>query len=191
MKQTNELEKIVLLDPNSLEFYDKNGKNHPPEQIEDIATQISKFGFDQPIVINEKNVILKGEGRTLASKKLKLKKVPCIRRTGLSQAEQIAIRAGDNRVAESTWNYDNLKFDFEKLKKLNFDLSFTGFKTPEIDTILSGWKTDLAKVDDIEAHTDGIFSVIKITCSPEVKDEVRTFIGDALSKSPFSGIKVG
>jgi hypothetical protein len=48
--------------------YQKNAKKHPQKQIKQIADSISKFGFNQPLVIDEKKVIIVGHGRYEAAK---------------------------------------------------------------------------------------------------------------------------
>ena len=43
--------------------YSSNNRVHNELQIDRIAESISEFGFNQPIVIDEDNVILVGHGR--------------------------------------------------------------------------------------------------------------------------------
>jgi len=129
--------KIIDKPLNEIKPYKKNNKLHPDEQVEKIATQIRKFGFDQPIVIDEKGVILKGHGRLLAAQKLKLKKVPTITHAGLKAPEKRALRIGDNRVAKSDWNLPSLRFELGYLDSLNIDLpESTGFDPDEIEDLL-------------------------------------------------------
>ncbi|WP_373533120.1 ParB/Srx family N-terminal domain-containing protein [Vampirovibrio sp.] len=56
-----------------------NAKLHPPEQVAQIAASIQAFGFNDPIAVDEKNVIIEGHGRLLAARQLGLKTVPVIR----------------------------------------------------------------------------------------------------------------
>jgi len=59
-----ELEQI---DINELKAYQNNAKKHPKEQIQQIKQSIESFGFNDPIAIDESNMIIEGHGRMMAS----------------------------------------------------------------------------------------------------------------------------
>lgn len=124
-------------DPNSLTPYANNSKKHPRDQIEQIAHQILKYGFDSPISIDEKGVIIKGHGRREAAIFIKMKKVPVIIRTDLDEHEKMAIRIADNKVAESEWDKEFLKFEIGTLARNEFNLEDTGFDLNAIDRMLN------------------------------------------------------
>ena len=90
--------KVELWDIERVKPYPKNTKLHPDEQIERLSRTISRFGWDQPIVVDKHGVIIKGHGRRLAALKLGLKKVPVCVRRDLSQDEADAARIADNAV---------------------------------------------------------------------------------------------
>ena len=46
--------------------------------VEKVAESIRQFGFKQPILIDEDDIIIAGHTRQLAAKKLKMQQVPCI-----------------------------------------------------------------------------------------------------------------
>ena len=50
--------KIEYVDINSIKPYSKNAKRHPKKQIEQIKKSIQDFGFNDPIAIDENNVII-------------------------------------------------------------------------------------------------------------------------------------
>ena len=124
---------VEWLDTDSIVPYVNNAKKHPSEQIDKISSSIAEFGFDQPIVVDENSVILKGCGRYLASKKLGLKKVPVIVRSDLSEAQKKAARIADNKVAESEWDFDLLEIEIQELVRLDYDPELTGFDASELD----------------------------------------------------------
>ena len=123
-------------DPVDLTPYERNAKTHPPKQVEAIARQIDRYGFDQPILIDDDGVVLKGHGRRLAAIHLGLRRVPVIVRPGLTSTEKMAIRIADNKVAESAWDHGFLTGDLDFLKGEEFDLSMTGFDDAELDRLL-------------------------------------------------------
>ena len=120
----------------ALKEYHKNNKTHPEEQIEKIKKSIEAFGFRQPILVDKENTIIAGHGRVLAAKELNLKEVPCIKVEDLSPEQVRAFRIADNKVAESEFDLDALKFEFEGLDKAGFDLDLTGFNFDEISDIM-------------------------------------------------------
>lgn len=68
--------RIELLEPNQLKPYAKNARTHSRKQLRQIADSIRQFGFTNPILIDETNMILAGHGRVEAAKQLDIKRVP-------------------------------------------------------------------------------------------------------------------
>ena len=63
--------------------YENNSRTHNEAQVAQLAASIKEFGFTNPVLIDEQNTIIAGEGRVLAAKKLQMESVPCIVLTGL------------------------------------------------------------------------------------------------------------
>lgn len=115
-----QIEEIEL---NKIKPYEKNSRIHSEEQVYQLAKSIKEFGFNQPIVIDDKNIVLVGHGRLLAAQQLKLKKVPCIKLKKLSEVQKKAYRILDNKLAsDSTWFFDNLENELKFLDENEFDL---------------------------------------------------------------------
>ena len=81
--------------------YEKNAKLHDEKQIKNVANSISRFGWQQPIVIDESGVVVIGHCRLEAAKKLKLKEVPVTVASGLTEDEIKELRIADNKTNES------------------------------------------------------------------------------------------
>ncbi len=127
--------KIAELKP-----YSKNARTHSPKQIRQIAKSIKTFGFTNPVLIDKDNCILAGHGRVKAAKLAGLPEVPVLVISHLTSAQKKAYILADNRLAElSGWDKDLLKIEIEEINQLdcNFDLTLTGFDTPEIDVLLA------------------------------------------------------
>lgn len=160
---------IAWLDPEKLTPYANNAKEHTTEQVDKIARQIHKFGFDQPIVVDSNHVIVKGHGRREASLRLGLKKVPVIVRTDLSEYELMAARLGDNEVAKADYNKDFLKFELGTLQHNEIDLADAGFDLKDAEKILreAEESDETFEVDDdIETEADTQF-IVAVTCVDE------------------------
>lgn len=94
----------------------KNNPRFNEEAVDYVANSIKEFGFKVPIIIDKNNVIVTGHTRWKASKKLGLKKVPCIRADDLTDEQIRAFRVADNSVAEiATWDYGKLEIELEDI----------------------------------------------------------------------------
>ena len=129
--------KIVSLPVNQLKPYAKNGRTHSKRQVKQIANSIERFGFTNPVLIDENRQIIAGHGRAKAAELLGLRKVPTIALEHLSEAEKRAYIIADNRLAEQAgWDWEILAIELQGLIDLDFDVELTGFDMAEIDLIL-------------------------------------------------------
>lgn len=115
-----------------------NARRHSPKQIRQIAESITRFGFSNPILVDENNEIIAGHGRWMAAKKLGLDAVPVVRAVGLDDVHKRALRIADNKLAENaSWDLEALGKEMNALLELDFDLGFTGFDDAELDRLLT------------------------------------------------------
>jgi DNA modification methylase len=129
--------KIELVPARTLQPYARNARTHSKKQIRQIANSIERFGFCNPVLIDDSKQIIAGHGRVEAAKLLKLEEVPTVRLSHLSEADKRAYILADNKLAEKAgWDRDILALELQGLIDLNFDLELTGFETAEIDIIL-------------------------------------------------------
>lgn len=116
--------------------YERNARTHTKDQISKLVKSIKQFGFTQPILIDENNLILAGHGRLEAAKEAGLDKVPCVVKEGLTQEQKQAYIIADNKIAEEAgWDKTILKLEFEDLKLADFDCDLTGFTPGEVDNL--------------------------------------------------------
>ncbi len=96
--------------------YKRNNKIHDAEQIKKIAKSIKELWFRAPILIDENFIILAWHWRLAAAKKLKLKEVPVIQYTDLTEDQKKKYRLLDNRLADlSEYDLENLKLELQEL----------------------------------------------------------------------------
>lgn len=143
---------IIYKKVNDLIPYINNSRTHSEEQVNQIIASINEFGFTNPLLIDEKDNIIAGHGRLLASKKLKMDEVPCIVLSGLTEAQKKAYIIADNKMAlNAGWDDELLKIELENLKELDFDLELTGFNVDELDDIFGTEEQEIVEDDfDIE-----------------------------------------
>lgn len=115
---------IVMRKVSELAPYEKNAKQHDKKQIANVANSIRRFGWQQPIVVDENGVVVIGHCRLLAAKKLGMKEVPVTVASGLTQDEIRALRIADNKTNESPWDLELLAEDIDGLNFDGFDLEF-------------------------------------------------------------------
>jgi len=147
------LDEIDRVPPAELIPYSNNAKEHPDEQVKKIASSIKNYGWDQPIVVDGENEIIKGHGRLQAAELLGLSEVPVIRREDLTEAEAKASRIADNKTAESAWIDDMLEAEVNVLaedESINTDS--LGFDDDELDSLIS--EATLGDEDIAEAFGD-------------------------------------
>jgi DNA modification methylase len=129
--------KIELMHVRDLRPYANNARSHSKKQIRQIAKSIEKFGFCNPVLIDDGNQIIAGHGRVEAAKTLGLEAVPTCRLSHLSEADKRAYILADNKIAAAAgWDKELLSIELQGLIDLDVDLELTGFDMGEIDLLL-------------------------------------------------------
>ena len=101
--------------------YSQNAKKHDERQIRNVANSIKRFGWRQPVVVDNDGVIVIGHCRVLAAKSLGLDKVPVTVADDLTEDEIKELRIADNKTNESPWDFDMLEADAKGLTFEGFD----------------------------------------------------------------------
>ena len=127
----------------------KNPRVISDKAVDVVAKSIQRFGFQQPIVVDEKNVIIAGHVRYRAARLLGMKEIPVIIASQLSSEQASAYRLADNKTNEfAEWNHNLLDeilagiddldlvegFDFEFLNQINTE-EVGQSEQPRIDKI--------------------------------------------------------
>ncbi len=114
-----------------------NSRLHSDEQIDQIVKSIGEFGFTNPLLIDENNIIIAGHGRLEAALRSNMEHVPCIIVAGLTEPQKAALVIADNKLAlNAAWDFDVLRSQFEYLKGFDYNLEYTGFGLEELCDIL-------------------------------------------------------
>ena len=147
--------KIIVKDINDLKPYDNNAKLHPKEQIEQIKNSIKEFGNNDPIAIDEDNMIIEGHGRYQALKELGYQEVEVIVLEGLTEEQKNAYRIVHNQLTMNTdWDMEKLKSELNTITINMNDLGFSEDLLDEIQEDFSEAEEDNFDVDEAIKEID-------------------------------------
>lgn len=118
--------KIEKINVSDLKPYGNNAKIHTPEQVEQIKKSILEFGFNDPIAVDENNMIIEGHGRLLAVKALGYTEVDCIRLSGMTDEQKRAYIHIHNQLTLNT-GFDLGILEAELKSIEGIDMGFFGF----------------------------------------------------------------
>lgn len=130
-----------------------------------IAASIKQFGFVNPILIDEANIVIAGHGRVMAASDLGMNEVPCIVIAGLSDAKKRALMLADNKIAANAgWDREKLAIELPELTGLlqfeDIDIDITGFEIPEIDQLAVDFSEKLDPADEFEENEGKAISAV-------------------------------
>lgn len=126
-------DKILMKKPNEIKPYTKNPRRND-KTVELLVKIIPKVGFNVPLVIDEKGIIVKGHARFIAAIRLGMTEIPCI----VTHADPESIKADritDNKISEfSEWINDEV---LSEIENIDFDIDFEelGFPSVKFDQI--------------------------------------------------------
>ena len=144
---------IVYQSASALRARSTNPRTHSKKQINQIADAIQRFGFTNPVLVDDSNSIIAGHGRVEAAKCIGLDQIPTVRLSAMSEAEIRAYVIADNKLAENAgWDRHLLGLELQYLSQLEIDLdvTITGFELPEIDILIE--ELSSAKKSDPADH---------------------------------------
>ncbi|MCK1737065.1 ParB N-terminal domain-containing protein [Bradyrhizobium sp. 138] len=131
---------IEQLSIDTLKSYAGNARTHSAKQIKLIAESIKRFGFNNPILIDDDGQVIAGHGRLAAARLLNRETVPCVRLSHLSETDKRAYILADNRHAEKAgWDNEILAIELKQLADVGFDIDLTGFEAAEVDCIIENF----------------------------------------------------
>lgn len=157
--------RIEYLPISTLKPYEKNAKEHPQEQIDQIIASIEKFGMNDPIGIwGEECLIVEGHGRLLALQQMGETEAPTIRLDHMNDEQRRAYTLAHNKTTM------NSGFDIEllnaELDDLDIDMAEFGFTMP--DEIV------------LDVNDDEFLKDTEITKSKEPKEIVCPNCGEVI-----------
>src|SRR6267142_4206438 len=155
---------VVYQDVGALKPRATNPRTHSKKQIAQIANAIRRFGFINPVLVDDGNGIIAGHGRVEGAKAVGLDQVPTVRLSDMTEAEIRAYVIADNRLAENAgWDRALLGLELQSITELeiDFDVTVTGFELPEIDLLIG----DLSLTAN---DNDAADAVVEVAAGPAI-----------------------
>jgi ParB-like chromosome segregation protein Spo0J len=113
-----------------------NVRKHSRRNLDAIKASLRAFGQQKPIVVDDRNVILAGNGNYEAAKELGWSEIQIVR-TRLTGTSAVAYAIADNRTAElAEWDDTALAEQLRALQSEEFDVEAAGFTGEEIDGLI-------------------------------------------------------
>lgn len=140
--------------------YAHNARTHSANQLAQIAGSITEFGFVNPILVGEDNVIVAGHGRLLAAQQLGLKRVPVLVLDHLSEKQRRALTLADNLISDNAgFDEQLLQAELKALGDIDLDIDLENLQLDaliddvlnmDFDTLLGEHKADDCTANDCD-----------------------------------------
>lgn len=182
---------IIIKKIADLHFAYYNSRKISGEEFDELKKSLKGFGIVQPAVINKypkrKNVIIAGEQRIKAAKKLGIKEFPCIEVSlPLEKEKELNIRL--NKIS-GEWDFEILFENFhpEELKEFGFDV----FEIEQKEAVIASRNDDkiLMPSRKIGIRRGDIFDLNdhRLMCGDSaIKNDVDKLFGNRKAKLIFT-----
>ena len=135
--------KVTVKKISELKRPERNVRMHTDKQLVEFRRSVEMFGQIRPIVIDENNVILAGNGLYETMLSLGRTEADCYVVKGLTEKEKKKLMLADNRIFDL--GVDDMKVFDEFIAELGDDLDVPGFD----DELLRSLNAAVTDVDDI------------------------------------------
>lgn len=123
-------DRVTRLKVANLVPYARNARLHTSAQVDQLAAAMQRFGFTNPVIVDERGEIIAGHGRVMAALRLGYDEVPGVEIADgeWSEEDVRAYRIWDNQSALlSDWSPEMLRIELSDLKMAEYPLELTGF----------------------------------------------------------------
>lgn len=173
--------------------FGRNARTHSQRQVDQIAKSIKRFGFVNPVLVDNEGRVVAGHGRIEAARRLGLTDVPVLSLGAMSDADRRAYIIADNRLAElAGWDRDLLASELGELQSLLGDIDFEciGFDQGELDALLSLGDDD-GDAADLVPDVDEAMPVVSRPGDIWVMGRHRLICGDSRDPAIFDRLMAG
>lgn len=155
LRMTNvKTQKFKLEELNPAKYNPRKKLKPGDKEFEKLKKSIQNFGYVELIVVNvaNNNTVISGHQRLSVLKYLGETEAECVV-VELNENDEKALNIAMNKVT-GEWDEQMLVDLITELKDADYDLDFTGFDAPEVDTLLSAVHDKNVKEDDFDVEAE-------------------------------------
>lgn len=168
--------KITKMNVEELLHPEVNVRIHTKTQIEELYKSVQMFGQIRPVVVDENNIILAGNGLTRALRENGVKQVDVFQIKGLSKDEKSKLMLADNKIG--LLGYDDNDGIMQVLQDLG-DFEIPGYDADVLEQLFM----DDTDVDE-EIESFGIISDEELEEMAETREKLEEKIETARVSPP-------
>ena len=144
--------KILRMALADLHQPEKNVRIHTEKQLREMERSVRMFGQIRPLVVDEGNTILAGNGLYVTLKKMGESEADVYQITGLSENQRKKLMIADNKIYGL--GIDNLDTFNEFLRDLQNDLDIPGFDEDVLQCMVDDVEETAARVSEYGVLTE-------------------------------------
>ena len=165
----------------------RNARKHPDAQVAEIARSMKRFGFVDPVLVDEHDVIIAGHGRLLAAQQIGLVSVPTITLQGFTETEKAVLALADNAIPfNAEWDVDVLRDEIIALRTGGEDIEGLGFSKKDLDHLFA----DDKPIEVREVPTSEVQDRFWIAIRGPLKDQAAALRALDVAMKPFPEVEV-
>jgi len=133
-----------------LKHFERNPRHISDKDLRALMNSIEEFGFVDPAIIDENGVIIGGNQRVRAARKLGMREVPVVVIEGLSESQKKALNIALNKIS-GDWSETELVQILAELEAdVNIDATLTGFDEDELQAMIQELETEFPEEEFYE-----------------------------------------
>lgn len=181
-------EKVEMIKIAKLKPWDRNPRTMDDSELAKLKKSIEQFGFVDPVLIDENNLIIGGHQRVRAAQALGWTEAPCLRiPPGWDEHKKAALNLALNKI-HGDWDEEKLADILAELGELpDFDMDLTGFDAGEITDLTFEENEGLTDADAVPENAPAV-------CKPGQVwklGEHRLMCGDATKSDDVGRLLAG
>jgi hypothetical protein len=155
---------VQIIPVSDLRSPERNVRIHPEPQLVELARALTMFGQTRPIVVDEGNTILIGNGLFAAMQRVGMTEASVYRMEGLNSAQKHRLMLSDNKIYQlGLDDYDSIMALVRNISEQSNRLDVPGFDDDILRTLIAG----------DEAATKAALDAFGVLTPEEIEDRKR------------------
>lgn len=177
------MKKQIEMNIAELHHPEKNVRSHSRKQIEEMKRSIKMFEQFRPVIVDDNNMILCGNGLVTAMREMGVETVTVLKYEKLTEQQKKKLMIADNQIA--SLGTDNMDVIEEFIKSLNGDLDVPGFDEDTLALLCAESEQVTQQVMSYGVFTPEEINAVKENGSKPLAPVEQTF-NPAAQAQPFA-----